>query len=79
MWWKFQKITDDGNKMLFLYSFESHKLDGKIEYDKENGKFNLLMPSEKGGTVGYLKLCSHLQYKIENESIPEGEHTIATG
>ncbi len=79
MWWMFKKILDDGQKMTFLYSFESYELNGKIEYDKRNDKFRLLVPSEKGGMAGYLKLCGHLLHKIKNADIPEGEHMIATG
>lgn len=79
MWWKVQKTIENDKKIIFSYGFESHVLDGKLEYNKLNDEFSLLRPSENGGVVEYHKLCSHLINMIDNKDVPEGQHMISIG
>ena len=48
MWAKFKKTNETPSKVSYDYGFESHKLTGKIEFNKETKEIKFIKYAEKG-------------------------------
>ncbi|WP_425447749.1 hypothetical protein [Dethiothermospora halolimnae] len=78
MWWKVKKIYEDDNKIVYAYSYESHKLDGKIECYKKTQEFKCLKLSDEDNENSVQRFYTHLWRLIFKEDAPE-EKIIAIG
>jgi hypothetical protein len=46
MWWYFVKKSEDENKYVYLFAFETKKTTGELEYNKADGKIEIAKYAE---------------------------------
>lgn len=78
MWAKFKKTSETPSKVSYDYGFESHKLTGKIEFNKETKEIKFIKYAEKDDAANANIFTKRWIYKLFFENFPQ-ERMIAIG
>lgn len=78
MWAKFKKISETSTGVFYNYGFESHRLTGKIEFNKETEEIKVLKYAENDDENKANIFTKRWVYKLLLEKFPK-ERMIAIG
>ena len=78
MWAKFKKTSETPSKVSYDYGFESHKLTGKIEFNKETKEIKFIKYAEKDDEANSNIFTRRWVYILVDEGLPK-ERMIAIG
>ena len=78
MWAKFKKTSETPSKVSYDYGFESHKLTGKIEFNKETKEIKFIKYAEKDDETNANVFTRRWVYILVDEGLPK-ERMIAIG
>ena len=79
MWWLVKKISDNAEKVVYSYGFETDKQTGEIEFDRKTQDFTLTKLAENDNIKIVTRfLFRHLYRVIVQENCP-AERQIAIG
>lgn len=78
MYWKLNKISDDGHSVDYAYSFECDSFTGRIRFNRQTETSECVQLAQNDTAQNVQRLFRHLWKVVMQENAP-GTRTIAIG
>jgi hypothetical protein len=77
MWWYYIKLTDDNEKAVYAYGWETKETTGQLMYDKATDEYSILKIADNDNQKGAEWALSHLP-KVIKKGFPDKD-VVAIG
>lgn len=77
MWWFLKKETDDAEKVVYTYGFETKEQTGKIEFNRKSENFEIVQIAKNDSVILIEKFLLHHLFRLISVENAPSEKQIA--